>query len=149
MGLGLPGVLVGGIIACPPPACTASALGTVLPPPFLAGLRGLRLSCWSQPVPSPLLAPAKEGVLILHCGFLKVLVVPLRAALPVPACSPACPCLRCRLPGAREANRRKPSPGAKPVLAIFREPFLEQHRLNPARTLAKERGLFKTACLKP
>lgn len=58
MGLGLTGK-GGVIIACPPPACTASALGAVLPPPFPAGLAARRLSCLSEPA-SPLSRPPPE-----------------------------------------------------------------------------------------
>jgi len=90
-GMGL-GMLGGVIVACPPSACAASALGAALPSPFPAGLGACRLPCLSQPVSlasPPLPPPDKEAVFILRCGFLKLLVVPLRAALPIPACAAA------------------------------------------------------------
>ena len=39
----------GGHHCLPSPACTASALGAALPPPFPAGLGVRRLSCLSEP----------------------------------------------------------------------------------------------------
>lgn len=80
------------IILCHPPACTASALGATAtsipcrarcPPAFLP----VRASTPTPPASPPLPAPAKEAVLILRCGFLKLLVVPLQAALPISACA--------------------------------------------------------------
>lgn len=85
-------------------------------------------ACRGTPSPGP---PPKNPSSPLW--LLKRLVVPLRAALPSPACA------------AVSLGRGKQT-GGSPAPAIFSEPFLEQHRLNPARSLAKDRGLFKTVC---
>lgn len=73
--------------------------GGMLGPPFPTGL-GAWASCLPRhPLSWP---PAEEPVLS---------AVASKAPRCAPASSPAQPCLRCRVPGAREANRRKPSPG--------------------------------------
>lgn len=115
-GWGCPGG--GGVpTAChPPPPLADPAWGGLLSP---AGI---------------LLLPPSRGPFQRIPPFSAVVFKAPSAPLP----SPARPRPRCRVPGAREANRRKPSPGAKPVPAKFSEPFLEQRGLNPAQTLAKD-----------
>lgn len=86
-------------------------------PPFPAGLGACCLRC-------PLLPASSQEPVLSPQWIFRAPCVPL----PSPAC----------VPGAGRANRRKPSPGAKRVLAKFSEPFLEQRGLNPAQTLAKD-----------